>query len=365
MKGLMFIFAGLCWLFTLRANAQGCVAVRSTGGSACGLQSGMNQPAGGWQITASYRNFKSFRHFRGKEEETIRVENGSDVRNYTNNLDLGITRFLGNRWSLSLFVPFQSTSRSSLYEHDGKTRHFTSATGLGDLRLSVAAWLLEPNKAGNLQAAVGIKFPTGDYQYQDYFFKNDSTQLLGPVDQSIQLGDGGTGFSLELNGYWNIFKSLSFYGNGFYLINPREQNGVSTGRGSTPSATAIKYGTATMSVADQYMMRAGFNAAWKGLSLSAGIRYEGIPSHDLIGGNWGFRRPGYIGSIEPGIAYQKSGFQIFASVPVALDRNRVQSYSDELRTRDSGTKVIGDAAFADYSINVGFTVRLGSLHHPM
>ena len=41
-----------------------------------------------------------------------------------------------------------------------------------------------------------------------------------------------------------------------------------------------------------------------------------------------------------------------------LIRNRTQSYSDKLRTADTGTKVQGDAAFADYLINAGFAVRL-------
>jgi len=47
--------------------------------------------------------------------------------------------------------------------------------------------------------------------------------------------------------------------NAYYLSNPREQNGVSTARGSAPSATAIAYGSDVMSVPDQYMLRAGVN----------------------------------------------------------------------------------------------------------
>ena len=49
-----------------------------------------------------------------------------------------------------------------------------------------------------------LKLPTGDYKYQDYFYKNDSTKVLGPVDQSIQLGDGGTGITLELNSFYSL-----------------------------------------------------------------------------------------------------------------------------------------------------------------
>ena len=28
--------------------------------------------------------------------------------------------------------------------------------------------------------------------------------MIGPVDQSIQLGDGGTGITVELNGFYNF-----------------------------------------------------------------------------------------------------------------------------------------------------------------
>ncbi|MBK8403171.1 MAG: hypothetical protein IPL25_03500 [Saprospiraceae bacterium] len=363
MKGnLLKIFILIPLLACIKLMGQGCVAIRSTG-SNCGLQSNSTQPNDGWQFNASYRNFKSFRHFRGKEEEEERVANGSDVRNYTNNFDLSLTKFLGDRWSLSIFLPFQSTSRSSLYEHDGKTRHFTSATGMGDLRFTVGAWLFKPTSKGNLQVGLGLKLPTGDYNYQDYFYKNDTTYSFGPVDQSIQLGDGGTGVSFELNGFFNIVRSLGVYGNFYYLVNPREQNGVSTTRGGTASATAIKYKTNTMSVADQYLIRGGVNYNLKNFAITAGVRMECVPSEDLIGGSNGFRRPGYVIAAEPTISYQIKSLNIFAAVPFALERNRVQSYSDKLRSADTGTKVVGDAAFADYSVSVGISYRFGNKMH--
>ena len=138
---------------------------------------------------------------------------------------------------------------------------------------------------GNVQVGLGIKFATGDYQVQDFFFKNDSTSVLGPVDQSIQLGDGGTGIAAEINAYYNFTHSIGVYGNFYYLSNPREQNGVSTARGAAVSATAIKCGTSTMSVPDQYMIRFGGNNTTGRLTASAGVRMECIPAEDLIGGS--------------------------------------------------------------------------------
>jgi hypothetical protein len=46
-------------------------------------------------------------------------------------------------------------------------------------------------------------------------------------------------------------------------------------------------------------------------TFSAGIRYECLPVKDLVGGSNGFRRPGYISSIEPGVAYRVQQIQLF------------------------------------------------------
>jgi hypothetical protein len=144
----------------------------------------------------------------------------------------------------------------------------------------------------------------------------------------------------------------------YYLVNPREENGVSASRGGTPSQNAILYKTATMSVPDQYMARAGFNFSFDKLLFSAGGRLEGIPSSDLIGGDEGFRRPGYVLSVEPGISYQFKKFAAFATVPVAVERNRTKSYADKLRSAAEGIDAHGDAAFADYAINIGASFKL-------
>ncbi|HUR10978.1 MAG TPA: hypothetical protein VM012_06400 [Flavitalea sp.] len=344
--------------------SQGCVAIRSTGGFCTAETSETMQHGGNWIFAANNRYFKSFRHFVGTDEQHERLEQKTEVINHSYSLDLTLTRVINNRWSLALTAPVISNARSSLYEHGGNTggknaRHSTHSFGLGDIRLSVYRWLIDPvfSKKGNIQVGLGIKLPTGDYKYEDYFIRNDSTRVLGPVDQSIQLGDGGTGFTAELNTYYNLSRTFSVYGNFYYLLNPREQNGVSTARGGTPSATAIRYGSAVMSVPDQYMARAGVNATFNRLTLSAGVRDECLPAKDLIGGSSGFRRPGYIISAEPGITYQFKKATIYAFGPIALIRDRTQSVPDKVRTQVTGVYAQGDAAFADYAINIGFSFK--------
>ncbi|MBI1344425.1 MAG: hypothetical protein GC171_16000 [Terrimonas sp.] len=348
-----------------KTNAQGCIAVRSTGG-VCMLQHHDSlQSAKGWQLTSASRYFRSYKHFRGTHEEKNRVEENSEVINKQFSLDLSLVRTFNSRWSLGFNIPILSNSRSSKYEHYGNNstdpaaRHETHSFGIGDIRVAGYYWLLDPARAhkGNVQAGLGLKLPTGDYQVMDHFYKSDGSILLGPVDQSIQLGDGGTGFTAELNGFYNLTMTTGLYGNFYYLVNPRDHNGVSTARGGTASTSSLQNGSDVMSVPDQYLLRAGANFTFHKLTASVGARMECIPVHDLIGESNGFRRPGYIISAEPGISYQFNRLSAFVSVPVAIERNRTQSVPDKIRTAQTGNFTQGDAAFADYLVNVGFNIR--------
>lgn len=357
----IFITAIILSGFNYAVHAQGCVAIRSNGGN-CTAD---HTDGKGWRLNLNHRYFKSYKHYVGTEEQKQRVEEQSDVRNWQHNLDISVTRNFTNRFSMVVALPLQSNVRSSKYEHYGNgstsanARNSTKSFGLGDMRIAAYYWLFNPVRPlkGNIQAGLGIKLPTGNYRVEDYFKRNDTTYTLGPVDQSIQLGDGGTGISVEMNGYYKPTKKLGFYGNFFYLINPAEQNGVSTARGGAVSATAVKYFTNTMSVPDQFMARGGVSYYVKHFTFSAGARLEGIPSSDLVGGDKGFRRPGYVIAAEPVISHMGKKTNLYVTLPFALKRNRTQSYSDKLRSTPTA-KVHGDAAFADYSINLGVSFKL-------
>ena len=314
-----------------------------------------------WTISINSRYFKSYKHFVGTAEQKERVERGTEVINHNFSSELSMVRQFNQRWSLGLFLPIIHNTRSSMYEHYGNSsrspnaRRSTRSFGLGDIRLAAYYWLLNPARAtsANVQLGAGIKLPTGDYRYQDYFWRNDSTRVLGPVDQSIQLGDGGTGLTLEANSFYNFSKKTSFYFNGYYLFNPREQNGVSTSRGGTTPASRVLYGSDVMSVPDQFMSRVGLSYVLRHFSFTGGFRIEGVPAKDMIGGSGGFRRPGYVISAEPAVVYKVRHMQLYFSVPVALKRNRTQSVSDKIQTQLTGIYTQGDEAFADYTINIG------------
>ncbi|MDQ6610177.1 MAG: transporter, partial [Bacteroidota bacterium] len=358
MKQLFFIL--LLTAFYQISTAQGCVAIRNNGAT-CAMTGAhrdkSKEPE--WTLGINSRYFKSYKHFVGTEEQKQRVDAGTEVINKSFSTEVSLSHHINSRWSVGFYAPIINNIRSSKYEHYGNSskspnaRRKTSAFGLGDVRIAAYYWITEPSKMSkfNVQLGAGIKLPSGDYRYQDYFWKNDSSKTLGPVDQSIQLGDGGTGLSAEYNAYYSVTKGLNIYSNGYYLFNPREQNGVSTARGGTVSAGAVANGSDVMSVADQFMVRLGASFSADRFLFSGGIRVEGVPAKDLIGGSNGFRRPGYVVSVEPVVSYKLSKTQLYLSVPLAVERNRTQSAPDKIRTQITGVYTQGDAAFADYSIN--------------
>ncbi len=365
-------FTLILLVFYVKVDAQGCVAIRTVGGLNTMQHAGMMhdgmqhdgmtamKDSSLWDLNVSGRYFKSYRHFNGTDEQKQRVAEATDVRNFSRALDISLVRKINEQWSIGMYLPLLYNERSSLYEHvsnvKGNPRYTTYSQGIGDIRLTAYKWIIAPKEGnkGNLLGGIGIKLPTGNYKATDQFHYSTTATREGPVDQSIQLGDGGWGMSLELNGFRSIDNTWSLYGNAYYLINPMGNNGVSTARGGVPSATAIKYTSNVMSIPDQYLLRTGTNWTRNALTISLGGRYECIPANDLIGDNTGFRRPGSVLAIEPGVNYSYKKLIFYLYTPIALRNERPQSYPDVLRTIDTKVFARGDAAFANYSINIGF-----------
>ena len=343
-----------------KAAAQGCVAIRSTGGFCTAGADHNLDSAAQWQFSVNNRYYKSFKHYIGTVYQKQRQELGNEVINHAYTMDMAIYRILNPRWSLMLDLPISANARSQTYtQSDVLHRFSTHAFGAGDIRFAVYRWMFDPTKMpkGNLQVGLGLKFATGNDNVQDYFKTSDSTKTFGPVDQSIQLGDGGTGITLELNGYYNFSHRVGLYGNFFYLSNPMDQNGVSNAHGATPSAASIANGSNVMSVPDQYMARAGVSLQFNRLNVSAGVRDDCLPVHDLIGSSDGFRRPGFIISGEPGVTYVFNKISLYSYVPIAIVRDRTQSVPDKITTALTGVYTHGDAAFANCVVNIGANIR--------
>lgn len=361
---------------------QGCVAVRG-GGGMCGISAGttVNLQPGQFNITLGARNFKSYKHFVGDVEQPLRVQQGTEVINHSTFMDLGLSYGITDRLFVSALLPYAINSRTSLYEHGGNPRfdstgaligtwagdrRETKSAGIGDARFSVGYWIFDPAQSDyNYSVAVGVKTRSGAYDVTGEFYnqgpRKDST-IIAVVDQSIQLGDGGIGVTLDVQGVHMLSHTVSLATSFSYMANVTNTNGV---RVRSAAATAT-IDSAEFSSADQFGLRIGaFYTPIEGWSGYLGIRAEGVPSFDFINESQGFRRPGYVVSIEPGISYSTSDLSVFFSAPIAGYRNRTQSYIDLLRTGARGTKVVGDAAFSDYFLTLGISYRLGGSHHGM
>jgi hypothetical protein len=334
-----------------RVLPQGCVAIRNVAGLSPDLLF-ENTGTSKYLINVTNRYFEASKSYKEHDlfSDTLVVN-----RIYTMNISL--LRLLKNGWSIGLSVPISANSRKNGADHNGPTsfpKYTTRAFGLGDIRVTAYKWLLDPatNRKGNIQAALGLKLPTGNFEYQDYFHRRtptggDST-VIAPVDQAIQLGDGGTGLTIELNAFYSLSRKINLYAQGFYLINPREQNGTSNLKGRTASPAQIANNTTTMSVPDQFTVRGGVNIRFQKLVLTAGFRYEKVPENDLIGGNKGFRRAASISSVEPGVTYKMKNTLAFVNVGIPFKRNIILNKQNDLTP----------AGFADCIVSFGAQFRL-------
>lgn len=352
----------LCLGLSPEVWSQGCVPIRGCGSP---LLPGMTSldSHNPWQASIFYRYLYADRYFQGSDElsDMPGMVPGQQVINELHSFDLAVSYTFHARLVLTLDVPVVYGERTSREEHLGMDRidlpqYTTSAGGLGDLRVTADYWLLDPESysKGNLALGVGFKAPTGDYDATDTF-QQPGGAVEQPVDQAIQPGDGGWGIVFQLQGFHRIVERLNVYANGAYLMNPREENGVArvpVVMGGSPMPTTPD---AWNSVPDQYLGRAGLDfSIWPkaGLSISLGGRVEGIPVDDLAGGDGGFRRPGYTVSIEPGMNWMYGRHSFALTVPVALERNRQRSETDEALGR-----AMYPGSFADWSLFASYSFR--------
>ncbi len=358
----IIIFLLSFWLLNQTARSQGCIAVRNIAGFGQYNLTDNAFSTADWQLNINTRYFRSFRDFKEKTDQKTLKQNEAVVRSYS--MDISISRMMKHGWSLNLSLPIASNSREASVEHGGPntTRHTTRSFGIGDIRFTVYKWVLKPTikQRGNIQLGLGLKLPTGDYKYQDFFYRNDSTKVLSAVNPSIQLGDGGTGIVTELNLFYilNKARTISLYGNFYYLINPREQNGTAFTAGKIPAHLDSLANNIVLSVPDQFSIRAGVNFNLKRWMFSAGIRNEGSPVRDIIGGSGGVRRAGYNLSVEPGILYKMKRTTIYAFVPFIVDRKISQNVPDKFKTNYTGVYTVSPGGSGNYQLFAGVLFKL-------
>jgi hypothetical protein len=381
---LIFFTALLIIVANFNAAAQGCVAVRQMGGvTALNGANSYNLGKGDFQVGANYRYFHSWRHFVGRDEQPQRQntgggigldgkDHGNAVNIYSHAVDLNLSYGVTSRLQLNLTIPYVHNERSQVLRQTlpvkDTFRYSVFAAGLGDVRLGANYWVFNPEKAlkGNINIGLGLKLNTGSHSVQDIAPQSNGTKRSGIMDQAIQPGDGGIGFSVELQGFTKIYKSIYGFANGYYLFNPRETNGTAKSAAKEGLEGYNEYASP-----DQYFARAGFMTSVlkdKSLTFSLAARWEGIPAYDALGGQVAYRRPGYVVAIESGISYRTGQHSLSLFVPYNFIKNRIQSAADIADQKLQNSKITdpskyvhvqGDAAFADYSISLGYAYRIG------
>jgi hypothetical protein len=334
--------------FTTNAQAQGCLAAHTSSTIQSCITSGGSNDGGDpggpsflrkhpLTVEVDWRSFSSFRHFSGEVENTARAAAGLDIENHQNIYNISTDLQLTPRWSINAFVPVLQGTRDQKYAPVGKF----DIAGIGDMIVGAQAWVLKPpaENGGNVAFSFGLKLPTGLNNGMGTARLSNGTVQKVVADQSLQPGDGEWGFTLGSQAYKQTYFHTIGYFQGSWLFNPVDTNNVPTFRSNK--------GEGLMSVTDQYLFRAGLSRhvpKLRGLAASFGGRMEGIPVRDAFGKSDGFRRPGYIISIEPSAQYQYRHNMLSLTAPWAIQRNRRRSVTDIA----NGTH--GDAAFADYAI---------------
>jgi hypothetical protein len=339
-------------LLSSSAFGQGCVAAHTEQPIIAGLAahdqeqpnhsgSTLEDKLHNLTVTIGFRTYSSYAHYVGTDYQAQRAALHNQVQNHVNLYDVAFNYQLTPRWSIIGDIPGLTATR----HQQGNVNVYRDG-GIGDVTAGVQAWVFRPptENHGNVAFSMALKLPTGINDAMGTTILSNGTKQVRSLDQSIQPGDGAWGFVLSTQAFHPTYFRTMLYFTGSWLFNPQDTNGVKTFR-SAPHEDV-------MSVPDQYLWRGGFSHGIpkiRNLALSLGGRMEGVPVRDAFGSSNGFRRPGYVISIEPGLAYSYRNNTLNISGPWAMERNRKISTSDLLNHTH------GDAAFADYTVIASYT----------
>lgn len=317
-------------------------------------------PAGKWSASLAFRFYNSRQDVLGDEplDHPLIYAN-----THVYGFDLSTTYAITDRFNVTLDLPYQYGSRATVIEHN----HTVYADGVGDPRIRLDYWLLDPKKSPNrnVSLGLGLKIPIGVDDASDYAYR-PTGKVLRPVDPAIQPADGGWGIILACHAFTSLyfpdlpyadwFKNTYAYADAIYVFNPEETNDTQTIFADIPPLTAFgDKGLTFDSIPDQWLARMGVSqVVWpsQGVSVSAGVRWEGVPAYDVFGGSDGWRLPGNSLSFEPGVTWThgKETFSVF--VPIAFHRHASRSAPFERLGIAPGP---GLATIADWELIISYT----------
>jgi len=270
-------------------------------------------PAGHFEVSLSYRRLHADDWFI---LDTLTPADGSrapggGLNIFTiHSVDVAVAYGVSERLSFRLTVPTASGTNSAI--HPDGVRHETSGSGIGDINVVGTMWLMDPltHAAGNVAVGLGVKAPTGSHTIRDDFGLQTGT-AQHEVHPGIQMGDGGWGIIVQAQGFRRLVGNLSGYAFASYQLSLRD----------TTEVTFPVTATSHLSVPDVYHARLGIAYAVlpsRGLSASLGLRADGIPTHDLVGGSDGFRAAARAVFLDPGLALSIGPSDFTLSVPIRV-----------------------------------------------
>jgi hypothetical protein len=329
-----------------------------------GVEGTSSLPAGHWLTSVAFRFYHSYQDVSGSQ---VLSEPLVYANTHVYALDFAATYAVTDRFDLSLDLPFQYGTRKTWVEHDymSLTLHTMQAAGFGNLRLTADYWLFDPatHPARNISLALGVEIPSGKDDATDYSYRATG-KVLRPVDPAIQPANGGWGIILSAHAFsslyfprWtftDLFKNTFAYADAIYVFTPQEMSDTQSVFGDQPALTGGDKGLMFDSIPDQFLARAGLSQViWpkQGVSVSAGVRWEGVPAFDVIGGSNGWRIPGSAVSFEPTISLTRGKEYFSVSVPFALYR---VAYKNEPATRLHDPSP-GLATIAGWQLVVSYT----------
>jgi hypothetical protein len=295
-----------------------------------------------WQIDFAYRRLSADQWYVGNIVNEAAAPFGHTL--YVNIQSVAVTANYGvnDRISTSLTFPFSYGTHSRYYQDN--VRHEVQASGIGDVSMVGTYWFWDPKRLarGNVSLGVGFKSLSGDNAVSANWYNANGLVSQRPVDQSIQLGDGGWGLLLQTQMYRRVYKGMYAFGQGWYLITPKDTTNVIS-----------PYPTVPLSVPDIYSMRVGGASNVKGvrgLSANLGVRIDGIPVSDWVGGSNGFRRPGYSLYFDPGVTYVYGRHTFTFNIPVKVYQDFMRSNIDVQLNRPGGGDLANYLILAQYSV---------------
>ena len=344
------------------ASAQGCIVSRS-GLESSGAEGGGYLQPGDWTTTFGVRHVYSHVHFSGPTQNVSRAQLGTEVQSKTNLDNLTVNYQLTPRFSLTATLPFVYASRRQQSQY---ATLYTS--GLGDISFGAQGWLRSPRSekasTNNVQFGLSLLTPSGnDRQRNVVATSYGAAATTQYPDYSVQPGAGTWGMIMTWQGFQNVGGSTLLYIDGNYVMTQGGYHSFWTSHGGTtnnaPAATAGM--TQFDAIQDQYMLEVGAGhpaPGIKGLGLTLALRAEGVPAHNLIGNDLGFKRPGFGVALTPGFLYTRGQHRLQFSVGKLMIRDRTKSVAEEINGVHEG-----DAAFANYVWMAAYTLRIPSRKH--